>query len=88
MRPPVFAVLRIRPTGKGRKINLWLPLFLIWILLLPLVLILLPFAIVAMTAKGIRPFHTLGALLRVLGSTAGTSVEVDRPGQLVHIHVF
>ncbi len=86
MRPPLFAVLRIR--RRSRHINLWLPLFLVWILLLPLFLILLPFAIIAMAAQGIRPFKALGVFFRVLGSVAGTSVEVDSRRALVSIHVI
>ena len=88
MRPPIFAVVRFRRGSSQRVINLWLPLFLVWILLLPLVLILLPFVIIAMIAAGMRPFHSLGAMLRVLGSVAGTAIEVDSPKALVSIRII
>lgn len=88
MRPPIFAVVRFRRGSSQRVINLWLPLFLVWILLLPLVLVLLPFAIVAMIVVGMRPFHALGLFLRVLGSVAGTTIEVDSPKALVSIRIL
>ncbi len=88
MSIPIFAVVKFRRASSQRVINLWLPLFLIWILLLPLVLILLPFAIIAMIVVGMRPFHALGTMLRVLGSVAGTSIEVDSPKALVSIRIL
>jgi len=48
----------------------------------------LPFAIAAMMWAGIRPLAALGAILRVVGSIAGTSIEVDSPKALVSIYVF
>ena len=88
MSIPIFAVVRYRRPHSQRVINLWLPLFLIWILLLPLVLILLPFVLIAMLVVGMRPFHSLGARLRVLGSVAGTAIEVDSPKALVSIRIL
>lgn len=88
MRPPVFAVVRFRRARSRRRISLWLPLFLVWILLLPLVLIVLPIAVVAMIVAGMKPLRTLGGMLRLLCGVTGTAIEVDSPKAFVSIGIL
>lgn len=40
--PPLTATLHVKPKGWRFGITLWLPLFLLWLLLLPLVVLALP----------------------------------------------
>ncbi|MGZ5935316.1 MAG: hypothetical protein ACXWLV_11505 [Rhizomicrobium sp.] len=88
MRPPLLAVVHILPNAMHRGIRLWVPLLLVWLLLLPFVLVLLPVYFVVCAAIDIHPFKTIGALLAVLGSLNGTHVEVDSPSASVLIHVY
>jgi hypothetical protein len=44
---PLFMHLKIQTPGKRRRVGLWIPLFLVWILLFCLVLLLLPFLLLA-----------------------------------------
>jgi len=88
MRPPLLAVVHILPNKMSRRIRLWVPLFLIWLLLLPFLLVLLPVYFVVCAAIDIHPFATLGAFLAVLGNLNGTHVEVDSPEASVFIHVY
>jgi hypothetical protein len=64
------------------------PLFVIWLLLLPFALVLLPVYFVVCAAMDIAPFATLGAFLAVLGSLNGTHVEIDSPDASLFIHVY
>jgi len=88
MRPPLLAVVHILPNAMHRGIRLWVPLCLVWLLLLPFVLVLLPVFFVVCAAIDIHPFKTLGAFIAVLGSLNGTHVEVDSPSASVFIHVY
>ena len=86
--PPLFMRIHILPNAMRRGIRLWVPVFLIWILLLPFVLVLLPVYFVVCAIIDIHPFKTLGAFLAVLGSLGGTHIEVDTPDAGVFIHVY
>lgn len=88
MRPPLLAVVHILPTEVRRGIRLWVPLFLIWLLLLPFLLVLLPVYFVVCAVVDIDPFKTLGAFVAVLGNLTGTHVEVESPQASVFIHVY
>lgn len=88
MMPPLVATVHIFPTSARREIRLWVPLFLIWLLLLPFAVVLLPVYFVVCAVVDIHPFATLGAVLGVLGSLNGTHVEVASPSASVFIHVF
>jgi len=82
---PLFAQIAIH--HESFHLRLWLPLFLIWLLLLPLVLIFLPFVIVGFALTGLRPFRAIAAMLSVLCSLPGTSIDVDHPSGLVFIRI-
>jgi hypothetical protein len=88
MMPPLLAFVHILPNSVHRGIRLWVPLFLIWLMLLPFLLVLLPVYFVVCAAIDIDPIATLGTFLRVLGSLNGTHVEVDSPSAAVLIHVY
>ena len=86
--PPLLAIVHILPNAMHRGIRLWVPLFLVWLFLLPFALVLLPVDFVVCAAIDIHPFRTLGTLFSVLGSLTGTHVEVERPDASVFIHVY
>jgi len=88
MLPPMLAVVRILPNRQRRAVRLWVPLFLVWLLLLPFVLVLLPVYFVVCAVMDIAPFATLGAFFAVLGSLNGTHVEVEAPQAAFFIHVY
>jgi len=74
---PLFLFIAFRPRRGGIRWWLPIPLFLIWILLLPLVLVLLPFAILALLAVQMNPVRTLALFWNTLSSLAGTDIEID-----------
>ena len=86
--PPMLAIVHILPTRMHRGVRLWVPLFLVWLLLLPFVLVLLPVYFVFCAVADIAPFRTLGTIFAVLGSLGGTHVEVDSPKAAILIHVY
>lgn len=82
MFPPLLLYLHVQtPTHRGPAI--WLPLFLIWLLLLPLVVLVLLFTAIADTLlflTGQRYHHYTLFLLGCLGLLAAAR------GTTVHIH--
>lgn len=64
---------------QGKRFGIWLPLFLVWLILLIPFLIILPLALIAeiFTApRGIHPFLMLVGLARLLAAMRGTYVDV------------
>ena len=88
LMPPLFMIVHILPSRSHRGLRLWVPVFLIWILLLPFVLVLLPVFFVVCAAIDIHPFRTLSTFMHVLGSLGGTHVEVESPDANIFIHVY
>ena len=75
--PP--AVISIRIDGDRDRFRLWLPVFILWPLLILGAAVALPLAAVAEVAlapRGIRPFSVLIALSGVIGSLHGTDINV------------
>jgi hypothetical protein len=73
---PLFAVIRIR--NARHRFGLWLPLCLLWLLVLPLVLVLLPFFVIACLIISTNPFRVLAIGWRVLSGLAGTHIEIEK----------
>ncbi|HEY1710059.1 MAG TPA: hypothetical protein VGG10_17445 [Rhizomicrobium sp.] len=84
---PLVAVIRIR-TLEGRHIALWVPLFLIWLLLLPFAVVLTPIFVIVCLAVGVDPFQAIAAFWRIFAAFCGTHVEVDSPNATVFVHVY
>ena len=80
--PPLFMTVKV---GQQR---LWLPLFLVWVLLLPLFLVVAPFALLALLALRVNPFHASAAFWRLLSATRGTHIEVQDRSQEVFVQIY
>lgn len=85
---PLFVTLRVSRRKRTKARRLWLPLFLVWLLLAPLLLILLPVFFLVCLALRINPFRALAAIWSVLWALGGTHIEVDTVRETVLIHIF
>lgn len=85
--PPLTASVHVRRAGWRFGLRLWLPLFLFWLLLLPLVLLALPFLLFAALIFGVRFWGGMRAALSLLAATRGTSIAVDRPGNRIFVNL-
>lgn len=81
--PPMLVLTDVR--RKGRHIRLWVPLFLIWFLLVPIAVLLLPVFIVLCLAFRREPLAAMDAIYDVLSGLTGTIVEIDTPQAFVFI---
>lgn len=91
--PPLVIDVRIRQED-SRRIRIWLPLFLLWPLLLPLVVLVLSVTIladVACAVVGARYHHytvfTLG-VLQVFAELRGTRADIVTSDSLVHVVII
>lgn len=71
---PTLAALRV-----GRRRALWIPipLFLVWLLLLPLCLLALPFFVIGCRAAQIPAGQTLRTGFGLLRALRGTHMEIE-----------
>jgi len=83
---PVLAAIHVRH-ARG-VVRLWAPLFLLWIVLIPIMLVLaFPVALVCLVV-GVNPIRAGAAIGGVLFALNGTRVEVESPGASVLIRII
>jgi len=84
---PLMVVLRVeRP--ERRRVRLWLPLFLLWLLALPVLVVALPVVAVILIAYRRNPLRIFAAYWQVLSAIPGSHIEMNRRGRHVYLHVY
>ena len=86
---PLLMRLKIVEDDRN-KINLWLPLFLIWIILLAVMILLLPFILVAalifwILRNDIRILLIYPRLYSVLSALSGLAVRIEEKNKKVYL---
>lgn len=91
--PPLVMDLHVR-RSEARDLRIWLPLFLLWPLLLVIFVLSLVGALLAdaiLFLTGQR-YHRLTLLLlnslRIIAAVRGTHAHIDKPGTLVDFDVY
>jgi hypothetical protein len=85
--PPLFLRIHVLNTY-GREIRLWIPLFLLWLLVLPFAIVVLPVLLIVAVVLDVDPFSAIAGVMRVLSSLRGSHVEVDSAQASVFVHVY
>ena len=67
---------------------MWIPLFLLWLLLLPFALLILPVLFVVCVVVDVDPFRAVAAVLGVLGGLRDSRIQVDAAEASVFVHVI
>jgi hypothetical protein len=73
---PVLARFRLH-VEDGPRFGLWIPLPLVYLLLLPVLVLALPVLLVACLVAAVNPIRALAAAGRVWAAAGGTSFEVE-----------
>jgi len=71
-----------------RGFRLWIPFFLLWIVLAVPLVLLTPFLFIVFLCLQVDPFESIGALFRALGALRGTQVEVVNETVSVLLNIF
>ena len=84
---PFVAVVSLRDQ-QSRTFRLWIPLFLVWLLLLPLAILLSPFIFIACLVCRVNPWRGVALLWQILSALADTNVEVERRSAGMSFHIL
>jgi uncharacterized membrane protein len=84
---PFVAVVSLR-NQESRTFRLWIPLFLIWLLLLPLALLLTPFVFIACLLCRVNPFRAVAVLWQILWALNDTEFEVEHRSAGMSFHIL
>jgi uncharacterized membrane protein len=84
---PFVAVVSLR-NQQSRTFRLWIPLFLVWLLLLPLAIVMSPFIFIACLLCRVNPWRGVALLWQILTALAGTNVEVEHPSAGMSFHIL
>lgn len=84
---PFVAVVSLR-NQESRTFRLWIPLFLVWILLLPLAIVLSPFIFLACLICRVNPFRGVAVLWQILNALADTELEVENRSAGMSFHIL
>ena len=84
---PFVAVVSLR-NQESRTFRLWIPLFLIWLLLLPLAVLLSPFVFIACLVCRVNPFRGVAVIWQILTAITDTNIEVEHRSAGVSFHIL
>lgn len=84
---PFVAVVSLRDR-ESRTFRLWIPLFLIWLLLLPLVVLMSPFVFTACLFCRVNPFRGVAVMWQILTALIDTNIEVEHRSAGISFHIL
>ncbi len=84
---PFVAVVSLR-NQQSRTFRVWIPLFLIWLLLLPLAVPLSPFFFIASLVCRVNPFRAVAVMWQILNALADTNIEVEHRTAGMSFHIL
>jgi hypothetical protein len=84
---PFVAVVSLR-NHESRTFRLWIPLFLIWLLLLPLGILLSPFIFIACLFCRVNPLRGVAVMWQILNAMTDTQLEVEHRSAGMSFHIL
>jgi len=84
---PFVDVVSLR-NQQSRTFRLWIPLFLIWILLLPVAVLLSPFVFVAALLCKVNPLSGVAVMWQILNALTDTNIEVEHRAAGMSFHIL
>ncbi len=87
-------LLRIRVRNEDYKgVNLWLPLFLLWLIVLPLLVALLPLVLVAAlilwpSGKGKLILYGYIMIFRLIGYMSGLKIDIRSRDNNIYVNLI
>ena len=84
---PFVAVVSLR-NQDSRTFRLWIPLFLIWLIVLPIAILLVPFIFLACLICRVNPFRGVWVMWQILTALTDTELEVEHRSAGMSFHIF
>jgi len=85
---PMVGVISVQHWPKSRSFRLWIPLFLLWLLLLPLAILAFPALLIVCLIARVNPFKVMAVFWGILTGLHNTHIEVDNSEALVLIRIL
>lgn len=84
---PFVAVISLR-NQESRTFRLWIPLVLLWVLLLPLGALLSPFIVIACLVCRVNPLRGVAVMWQILNALTDTELEVEHRSAGISFHIL
>jgi uncharacterized membrane protein len=84
---PFVAVVSLR-NQESRTFRLWIPLVLIWLLLLPLGILLSPFILIACLVCRTNPLRGIAVVWQIMSALTDTQFEVEHRSAGMSFHIL
>ncbi|HTC48443.1 MAG TPA: hypothetical protein VK722_14050 [Candidatus Aquilonibacter sp.] len=84
---PFVAMVSLRGR-QSRTFRLWIPLFLVWVLLMPLAVVLSPVIFIVCLACQVNPFRGFAAVWQLLSALSHTECAVEHGGAGVSFYIL
>jgi uncharacterized membrane protein len=84
---PFVAVVSLR-NQESCTFRLWIPLVLVWLLLLPLAILVSPFIFIACLVCRVNPFRGVAVMWQILNALTDTNIEVEHRSAGMSFHVL
>lgn len=84
---PFVAVVSLRHQ-QSRTFRFWIPLFLVWLLLLPLALVLSPFIFLGCLFCRVNPFRGVAVIWQILTALGSTEFQFDNRSAGLSFHIL
>ena len=84
---PFVAVVSLR-NQESRTFRLWIPLVLIWLLLLPLGILLSPLIFIACLACRVNPLRGMAIVWQIVNALTDTQFEVEHRSAGMSFHIL
>lgn len=84
---PFVAVVSLR-NQESRTFRLWIPLVLMWLLLLPLGILLSPFIFIGFLICRVNPFRGVAVLWQILTALSDSKLEVEHRSAGLSFHIL
>ena len=84
---PFVAVLSLR-NQESRTFRLWIPLLLVWLLLLPLAVLLSPFVFIACLVCRVNPFRGVAVNWQIFNALNDNELEFQHRSAGMSFHIL
>jgi len=84
---PFVAVVSLR-NQESRTFRLWIPLFLIWLIVLPVAILLSPFIFLACLICRVNPLQGVAVMWQILTALTDTELEIEHRSAGMSFHIF
>jgi hypothetical protein len=85
---PLVGVVSVRHWRHSRNFRLWIPLFLLWLLMLPFAVLALPVLFLVCLISRVNPFEAISTFWHIFAALKDTHIEVDNRNALVLIRIL